>query len=121
MAKTDGEFSGVNVLLTGATSGIGLSTAKQLLELGATVACVGRNHATVEPLIAKFSSKRCIPLVADLVEPGAGGRLAAEALDHLGCVDVLINGAGIGHRADVVEHDRRAVAQHLRAQCDCAV
>jgi 2-keto-3-deoxy-L-fuconate dehydrogenase len=100
MPVVDQEFAGVNVLLTGATSGIGLTTGQQLLASAATVVCVGRNHAAVEPLIAEFGD-RCIPLVADLVEPGAGDRVVAETIERLARVDVLINAAGVGYRADV--------------------
>jgi NAD(P)-dependent dehydrogenase (short-subunit alcohol dehydrogenase family) len=100
MGTANQEFAGANVLLTGATSGIGLTTAKQLLESAATVVCVGRNHATLEPLIEMFAD-RCIPMAADLAEPGAGSRVVAETLERLEHVDVLINAAGVGYRADV--------------------
>lgn len=100
MATFDGEFAGVNVLLTGATSGIGLATGHQLLASAATVVCVGRNHEAVEPLVAEFGD-RCIPLVADLAEPGAADRVVVDAIQRLSRVDVLINAAGVGYRADV--------------------
>jgi short-subunit dehydrogenase len=67
------ELSGSVCLVTGATSGIGLATAAALRATGADVRATGLEDA-------------------DLSEPGAAARLAADA----GAVDVLVNCAGIG-------------------------
>jgi len=96
------DFSGLGVFLTGATSGIGHEAASRFLAAGATVACVGRRTTELAPLVGEFGP-RCVPLVADLADAGAVGAVAAEAVQHLGRVDVLVNGAGVGFRADVLE------------------
>jgi short-subunit dehydrogenase len=83
-------------LVTGAASGIGRATAVALEEAGARVLAVDRAEA-------------------DLAEPGAATRLAAEAGD----VDVLVNNAGIGLYGGVAEVDvdeaRRVLAVDLGA------
>jgi NAD(P)-dependent dehydrogenase (short-subunit alcohol dehydrogenase family) len=99
-AESD-EFQGLGVFLTGATSGIGREAATRFMEAGATVACVGRQAAELDQL-AKVHGSRCVPLVADLADAAALGAVATEATRRLGKVDVLVNGAGVGFRADVL-------------------
>ncbi len=70
-----------NILLTGASRGIGAAT-RTALASAATVA--GQATTAADGLIA-----------ADLAEPGAATQLWAAALDQLGRIDVLINNAGV--------------------------
>jgi NAD(P)-dependent dehydrogenase (short-subunit alcohol dehydrogenase family) len=95
-------FDGTGVLITGATSGIGREAASRFLEAGATVACVGRRVAELAPLVEAHDG-RCIPMAVDLADGAAVERAAGEAVRRLGRVDVLVNGAGVGFRADVLE------------------
>ncbi|HXR27114.1 MAG TPA: SDR family oxidoreductase [Candidatus Baltobacteraceae bacterium] len=96
------EFSGLGVFLTGATSGIGREAATRFMAAGATVACVGRRASGLDQLVEAYGP-RCVPLTADLADAAAVGAAAAEAIQRLGRVDVLVNGAGVGFRADVLE------------------
>jgi NAD(P)-dependent dehydrogenase (short-subunit alcohol dehydrogenase family) len=52
-------LNGYNVMITGATSGIGLSTAKEFLAQGATVIGMGRNLDKLPDLGDKFIPLRC--------------------------------------------------------------
>lgn len=101
---TDGsdDFNGLGVFLTGATSGIGREAATRFLAAGATVACVGRRATELDGLVETYGT-RCVPLVADLADAAALGAVATEAMQQLGKVDVLVNGAGVGFRADVLD------------------
>jgi NAD(P)-dependent dehydrogenase (short-subunit alcohol dehydrogenase family) len=96
------EFKGLGVFLTGATSGIGLEAATRFLAAGATVACVGRRVDELDELVEAYGT-RCVPLTADLADAASLGAVATEAMRRLGKVDVLVNGAGVGFRADVLE------------------
>ena len=96
------EFEGTAVVLTGATSGIGLETATRFLDAGARVACVGRRTPELDQLATTYAA-RCLPMAADLTDAAAIKKLAGEAIEAFGRVDVLVNDAGVGFRANVLE------------------
>jgi 3-oxoacyl-[acyl-carrier protein] reductase len=78
-------------LVTGSTGGIGLATARLLVEEGARVATCGRGSA---PAVGEVLHVR-----ADLSRPGEPERALAEA----GAVDVLVNNVGDAYQADFDE------------------
>lgn len=102
-----------NILLTGASRGIGAAALEALTAAGATVA----GHAT---------SDRDGLIAADLSQPGAGDRLWDAALNRLGGhVDVLVNNAGVfegvavdGPDADWQAMWARSNAINLQAPAD---
>jgi len=79
-------IDGSNILLTGASSGIGAALAVELTRRGARVAGVSRRPVT----------GATVSITADLGVPADRERAAAEALRALGSVDILINNAGVG-------------------------
>ena len=81
---------GLNVVVTGASSGIGLAIAEHLAERGASVWAVARSKSALEDLAARRPG--VTPLVADLTV--ASDR--AAVVHAAGAVDVLVNNAGIG-------------------------
>jgi len=78
-------------VVTGSTGGIGLATAKLLVDEGARVVTCGRSDG---PGIGEALHVR-----ADLSRPGEPERLIAEA----GAVDVLVNNAGYAEQRDFLE------------------
>lgn len=109
------ELSGRTALLTGATGGLGRAIARALAERGASVVLSGRKAEALEALAAELPGSGHRVLPADLAEPGAAERLAAEAGD----VDVLVANAGLpgaGLIADfTAEELRRALRVNLEA------
>jgi short-subunit dehydrogenase len=85
------ELAGRTALLTGATGGLGRAIAKALAGRGASVALSARKAEALEALAAELPGEGHRVLPADLAEPGAAERLAAEA----GEVDVLVANAGL--------------------------
>ncbi|POM25278.1 Fatty acyl-CoA reductase [Actinomadura rubteroloni] len=83
------EIKGRRVLVTGASSGIGWETARAFAAAGAEVVAVARRRERLAVLERLLDGAATV-LVADLAEPGAVERVAAEA----GTVDVLVNNAG---------------------------
>ena len=88
-----------NVLLTGASSGIGRELARVLAGRGARLAIAARRRDRLETLadeLAATGHPRPAVFAADLSERGAAAALAEGATAALGHVDVLVNNAGGG-------------------------
>lgn len=83
---------GRSVLVTGATGGIGLETARELSRRGAAVTVLGRNPEKTARVAAEIGAAGT--LIADLAELEQVRRVAAEFRDRVGGLDVLVNNAG---------------------------
>jgi short-subunit dehydrogenase len=109
------ELSGRTALLTGATGGLGRAIARALAERGASLALSARAADALEALAAELPGEGHLVLPADLADPGAAERLAAEAAG----IDVLVANAGLpgaGWLTDfTAEEVRRALRVNLEA------
>jgi short-subunit dehydrogenase len=85
------ELAGRSALLTGATGGLGRAIAAALAAREAKLILSSRKAEELERLAAGLPGGGHRVLPADLAEPGAGEKLAAEA----GEVDVLVSNAGV--------------------------
>ena len=86
------------VLITGATSGIGMQTAITLASLGASVIISGRNkesgEAAVQEIKAKSGNDNVKLLISDLSTISGVEHLAEEIISGQTPLDILINNAG---------------------------
>jgi len=104
-----GDFGGRTVLITGATSGLGLASAQVLAAHGAHVILAGRNPQKLNDAEGSISGPiRPTKLRLDLADLASVRRAAAEVKELVPELDVLINNAGVmapplSHTADGFE------------------
>ena len=107
MNKQDTNLPTTIVVLTGATSGIGESFARQLAaravanprkpRIGLVIS--GRNTARLNALaddLNRTGVVDCLAVTLDLADPNAPAELIKATLDRWGRIDVLVNNAGYG-------------------------
>ncbi|MCG8405048.1 MAG: SDR family oxidoreductase [Phycisphaerales bacterium] len=100
-------FRQKNVLITGASSGIGSALAERFAQAGAQLVLVARRKDRLTALTKelKVHGVAVHNIVADLVEPGACDRIVSEAKRAVGRIDVLVNNAGVGEYGRFHEQD----------------
>ena len=102
MAALDGK----RAIVTGASSGIGATTARALAEAGARVAGGARRTERLETELA-------LPL--DVGDPESCARFVDAVVEEFGGIDILINNAGLSRGRDPVwesnEQDEREVIE----------
>lgn len=85
----------MKILITGATDGIGLATARMLAEEGHTLLLHGRNEEKLKMVEEELGKENAETYVADLSVLKEVKAFADRVTDHHDRLDVLINNAGI--------------------------
>lgn len=100
--KLDGKVA----LVTGASSGIGQAIAIALAEAGANAACHSRTVGQADDTIRRIEAlgQRALSVVGDIAEKQIPARIASEAIEHFGRIDILINNAGTIRRSPAVDY-----------------
>lgn len=91
-------------LITGATSGIGLETARQFLSEGAKVAITGTSQSGLDSARSQLGDS-VIAIASDAGDPAAQPKLADVIRDGLGGLDVLVINAGIADLRPIEKWD----------------
>jgi len=90
-------IEGKVVVITGASSGLGESTARHLAELGATVVLGARRKERLDAIAKDITAKngKALAVAVDVTKREQVDALIQAALEAYGKVDVLVNNAGV--------------------------
>jgi 3-oxoacyl-[acyl-carrier protein] reductase len=94
------KLESATALVTGGSVGIGYETARRLRERGARVAICGRRE---EPLDRAAKEIHVLPIRGDVGREEDAKRIVAEVVREFGHFDILINNAGWGRFAPLLE------------------
>lgn len=104
--------AGAVMIVTGASSGIGVATARLAAAQGARVVLAARRTDRITALAAELPG--ALAVTTDLRDPAQIERMAQATLDRYGRIDILVNNAGQGLHVPVdavLLDDLRAVVE----------
>ena len=90
------------VLITGATSGIGLACARKFAESGDRLILTGRNAGRLSEIQRELGARgtQVLPLVFDVRDREAAGQAIASLPAEWQEIDILVNNAGLAYGLD---------------------
>ncbi|OAN67255.1 glucose 1-dehydrogenase [Sphingomonas sp. TDK1] len=106
MQSTNAPLAGHAAIVTGASSGIGLSVAEAIADAGAAVAVNYHSHAeAAEALVSRIQAKggRALAVQADVAEEAEVVRMFDEAAAAFGRIDLLVANSGVQKDAAIAE------------------
>lgn len=95
-------------LITGCSSGIGRSLAKETLKQGYNVVVTARNKEKIIDLVNQYP-QNALALSLDVTNEESINHAIKDAIKHFGTIDVLVNNAGYGYRSAIEEGTRQDV------------
>ena len=102
-----GVLTGKTALVTGASSGIGRSTALALAAAGAQVTLVARRASRLDDLAAQIKADggQALARAADVTDEDDATQAVEDAVGHFGGLDILVNAAGMTQTGKVENGD----------------
>ncbi|MBX2796864.1 MAG: SDR family NAD(P)-dependent oxidoreductase [Myxococcales bacterium] len=105
-------FRGRTVVITGASLGVGLSTARRFHAEGANVVLVARRQGPLDEAAATLSdTDRVMVCAADVLDLQRMGEVFDAAVQRWGALHGLVNNAGLHHRGPVGQRQPEELAQ----------
>lgn len=99
-------LKGKVALVTGASSGIGLTTARLFAREGAKVAILARRLNVLEEKAEEMRAEggECLPIAGDVTDPESVKAAVQKIIDTWGRIDILVNNAGDGDQHRTAEN-----------------
>jgi NADP-dependent 3-hydroxy acid dehydrogenase YdfG len=98
-------IDGTVAVITGATAGIGASTARFLVEAGGKVALAGRRKERLDALVEELGPDNAVAVAGDVADPAHNDALVAAAVRKWGRLDTVVANAGIGAYGGILDLD----------------
>lgn len=99
----DDSLTGRRILITGAGTGIGATTARLLVTRGARVAILDRDGAAASTTAAALGAGRALAAAGDVTDPAAVDAVLAAMTERWGGIDDLVNNAGTWDHGPLLE------------------
>ena len=112
------ELRGKVAIVTGASSGIGLATARELRGAGVRLVLTARRAERLEVFAREAGDVHVVP--GDIADAALPGRLVEEAVARFGRCDVCFNNAGVMHVGTIQEIDLEDVCAMVRVNVEAA-
>ena len=110
------------IVITGASSGNGLATAREAVKRGAKVLLVARNKPALETIAAELGDSAAVCAI-DVADKGAGKRIADAAAAAFGGFDTWVNCAAVTSYGSLeqlgMDEQRRVFDVDYFAMLDC--
>ncbi|MEE9324274.1 MAG: glucose 1-dehydrogenase [Dehalococcoidia bacterium] len=99
------DLTGKIAIVTGASSGLGVTFAEALAEAGADLAICARRLQKLEETGEKIRSlgRRCLVVQTDVTQPDQVENLVTKTIEEYGKIDILVNNAGRGGLSKIAE------------------
>ena len=106
------DFSGVTVVITGASMGVGAAAARAFAGSGANLVLIARGEDELRELESELDlGKRVLVAPMDVTDLEAFSAMLADTERHFGSVDVLVNNAGYHARGPLEDLDAEQVGR----------
>jgi 3-hydroxy acid dehydrogenase / malonic semialdehyde reductase len=88
-------LEGRTAIVTGASTGIGLTTARALAAEGARLALGARRIELLEQAVSELPGEGHLAFALDVTDDVSACTFVADSVEHLGRIDILVNNAGL--------------------------
>jgi short-subunit dehydrogenase len=98
------------IVITGASSGIGLATARKAAQHGAKLVLVSRSKESLDTLAQELGAEKCVVCDGDVADEAFLSEVSRRAIEKFGRVTTWINNAGVsvyGRLLDVEPNDHK--------------
>ncbi|MFD7877549.1 SDR family NAD(P)-dependent oxidoreductase [Streptomyces sp. NPDC059766] len=107
MSSNTLDFTGRKVVVIGGTSGMGLASARRVLEGGGTAVVTGRSRNSADKAAAELAEYgKAVGLAADLFDRAAVDRLRDELTEQHSDATLLVNAAGVFQPKSFLDHSQ---------------
>ena len=97
-------------LITGCSSGLGRSLAKESLKQGFNVVVTARNTDTIQEIVDQYPQS-ALGIALDVTNQESIRNAVKQAIDYFGSIDILVNNAGYGYRSALEEGTRQDISK----------
>ena len=115
------DLKGKVVVISGATSGIGLETAKAMVSQGAKVVLNARKEEALKSLVAELNESNAAYVAGDCSDPAICRKVAEMAIEKFSTIDIVVPNAGIGLYGSILDWSDEEVNSMMRTNFEGTV